>query len=166
MILGLPTATFALIHLFLMLFGIAFGFIVVFGLLTARRLPVFTALFLSTTALACLSGFLFPFQGMTLSIEMAIPTLAVLLLAAIERYTGIFAGMWRHTYVVCVMAALYCTVFVLVAQLFARYLAPNARTPWEYGRLYNLAQFAVFAAFAVVTYFALKRFRSRPGHKV
>jgi len=74
--------------------------------------------------------------------------------------------MWRHTYVVSVMIALYFSVFILVAQIFAKFLAPNARTPWEYGRLFNLAELAVFAAFAVATYFALKRFHSRPGHKL
>ena len=164
MIFGMSTATFALVHVILSLTGIGSGFVVVFGLLTSRRLPIWTALFLAATALATLSGFLFPFHGMTLSIEMGIPTLAVLMLAVFDRYTALFAGMWRHTYVVCVMIALYCSVFVLVAQIFARFLAPTARTPWEYGRLFKLAELGVFAVFAAVTYFALKRFHSRPGH--
>jgi len=166
MILGIGTATFTLVHVILNLLGIASGLVVVLGILTARRLPVWTAIFLITTALACLTGFLFPFHGMTLSIEMGIPTLAVVMLAAIDRYTGLFAGMWRHTYVASVMIALYCQVFVLVAQVFQRYLAPNARTPWEYGRLFKLAELVVFAVFAAATYFALKRFHSRTGHKL
>ena len=166
MILGLSTATFTLMQAILSLVGIGAGFVVVFGLLTARPLPVWNALFLSTTALATLAGFLFPFHGMTLSIEMGIPILAVLALAAVDRYTAIFAGMWRHTYVVSVMIALYCSVFVLIAQMFERFLAPTARAPWKYGRLFKMAELAVFVAFAVVTYFALKRFQSRPGHRV
>jgi hypothetical protein len=166
MILGMSTATLTLAHTILSLAGIGSGLVVVFGLLTARRLPFWTALFLCTTALACLTGFLFPFHGMTLSIEMGIPALAVLLLAAIDRYTGLFAGMWRHTYVVSVMTALYCSVIVLLAQIFARFLAPTARTPWEYGRLFKLAELGVFAVFSVVTWFALKSFHSKPGHRV
>ncbi len=161
---GPGTATLTLVHILLSLLGIASGFVVVWGMLTARRLPVWTAIFLVTTALACLTGFLFPFHGMTLSIEMGIPTLAVVMLAAIDRYTGLFAGMWRHTYVVSVMIALYCTVFVLVAQIFAKFLAPNARTPWEYGRLFKLAELALFALFGITTYLALKKFHGRPGH--
>jgi hypothetical protein len=166
MILGMSTATFSLIHGFLSLVGIGSGVVLVFGLLTARRLPFWTALFLATTALAILTGFLFPFHGMTLTIEMGIPALAVLALAAIDRYTGIFAGMWRHTYVVCVMIALYCSVVVLVAQLFAQFLAPTAREPDRPGLLLYFAQLAVFAVFAVVTRLALKRFHSTPSHKI
>ena len=163
MILGLSTAAFTAVHVVLSLLAIASGFVVVFGLLTARRLPFFTALFLATATLTCLTGFLFPFHGMTLSIEMGIPAITVLLLAAIDRYTGIFSGVWRHTYVVCVMVALYCIVVVLVAQLFAQFLAPTARVPWRPGMFLPLAQLAVFVAFVAVTRLALKRFRAVPS---
>ena len=162
MILGLSTAAFTAVHVVLSLLAIASGFVVVFGLLTARRLPFFTALFLATAALTCLTSFLFPFHGMTLSIEMGIPAITVLLLAAIDRYTGIFSGVWRHTYVVCVMVALYCIVVVLVAQLFAQFLPPTARVPWRPGMFLPLAQLAVFVAFVAVTRLALKRFRAAP----
>jgi len=163
MILGLSTAAFTAVHVVLSLLAVASGFIVVFGLLTARRLPFFTALFLASAALTCLTGFLFPFHGMTLSIEMGVPAITVLLLAAIDRYTGIFSGVWRHTYVVCVMVALYCIAVVLVAQLFEQFLPPTAREPWHPGWLLTLAQLAVFVAFAVVTRIALKRFRAAPA---
>jgi len=164
MILGLSTAAFTAVHVVLCLLAVASGIVVVFGLLTARRLPFFTALFLATAALACLSGFLFPFHGMTLSIEMGVPALVVLLLAALDRYTRIFYGVWRHTYVLSVMIALYCIVVVLVAQLFEQFLPPTAREPWHPGWLLTLAQLAVFAAFAVVTRLALKKFRAAPVH--
>jgi hypothetical protein len=64
------------------------------------------------------------------------------------------------------MIALYCSVFVLVARIFSRFLEPTARAPWEYGRLFKLAELAVFASFAVVTYFALKRFHSAHHRRV
>ena len=98
-----------------------------------------TAFFLSTTALACLTGFLFPFHAMTLSIEMAIPDARSGYARGHRALYGIFAGMWRHTYVVSVMVALYCKSLCWLRRFFS-YLAPNARTPWEYGRLYKLAQ--------------------------
>ncbi len=166
MILGMSTATFSLLHTVLSLVGIGSGFVVVFGLLTARRLPFWTFLFMTTTALAILTGFLFPFHRMTLTVEMGIPVLAVLMLAAIDRYTGIFAGMWRHTYVVSIMIALYCSIFVMVAQLFAQYLAPTAREPDRPGLLLYFAQIVVFAVFAALTPLALRRFQSTPSHKI
>ncbi|MGB8261331.1 MAG: hypothetical protein WCE75_13310 [Terracidiphilus sp.] len=166
MIPGLSAASFTLVHVVLSLLGIGSGFVVVFGFFTARRLRFWTAFFMTATALACLTGFLLPFHGMTLSLELEIPALAALVLAAADRYTLLFAGMWRHTYVVSVMVALYCGVTALVAQIFVRFLAPTARIPWQYGRLLALTEAAVFVAFAVATYYALKRFRSRPGHKL
>jgi hypothetical protein len=165
MILGLGLATFTAVHVVLSLLAIASGCVVVFGLLTARGLPFWTALFLATAALACLSGFLFPFHGMTLSIEMGVPALVVLLLAAIDRYTRIFTGVWRHSYVLCVMIALYCLVVVLVAELFERYFFPTARAPWRPGMLLPLAQLAVFILCVAVTRLALKRFRAVPEHR-
>jgi hypothetical protein len=166
MIPGLSAATFTLVHVILRLVAIGSGVVVVFGLLTARRLPFCTALFLAATVLTSLTGFLFPFHGMTLSIEMGIPALAVLLLAAIGRYSRKLAGAWRHTYVVSVMIALYCNVVVLVAQIFARFLAPTTRAPQRPGLLLELAQLAVFAAFAAATHLALKRFRSTAARRV
>jgi hypothetical protein len=162
MILGLSLAAFTAVHVVLSLAAIATGCIVVFGLLTDRPLPFWTALFLATAALACLTGFLFPFHGMTLSIEMGVPTITVLLLAAIDRYTRIFTGVWRHSYVLSVMTALYFNVFVLVVQLFNRFLMPTARKPWRPGMFLPLAQLAVFILFAVVTRLALKKFRAAP----
>src|SRR4051812_38829471 len=49
MILGLSTSTFTLIHVLLSLVGIASGFVVLYGLITARRYDRWTLLFLSTT---------------------------------------------------------------------------------------------------------------------
>jgi hypothetical protein len=166
MILDMSTAIFILAHVLLSLAGIGSGFAVVFGLLTARRLPFWTALFFATATLTSLTGFLFPFSGMTLSLEMEIPTLAVLMVAAIGRYRRNLAGAWRPTYVVCIMTALYFSVVVLVEQIFERLLPPTAREPQRPGLPLALTQLVVFAVFAVVTPLALKRFHSTPGHKL
>jgi len=166
MILGLSTPTFDLVHVLLNVVGVASGLVVVYGLLTARRLPFWTALFLISSTLAVLTGFLFPFHGITMSIELGILELCFLMLAAVDRYSQLFAGVWRHTYVVSVMVALFCNVSVQIAQIFAKFLAPTARTPWEYGRLFKLAELAAFAFFAIATYFALKRFHNSRGHRL
>lgn len=166
MILGINAATFTLAYGLLSLLGIGAGFAVVFGLLTARRLPFWTALFFAAATLACLTGFLFPFHGMTLNLEMEIPALAVLMVAAVGRYRCDLAGSWRPTYVVGVMTALYFSVFVLVEQCFERLLPPTTRAPQRPGLPLQLTQLAVFAVFAVTTHFALKRFRSTAGHRL
>jgi hypothetical protein len=166
MILGMSIAAFTLAHVVLSLVAIGTGCVVVFGLLTARRLPFWTALFFASAVLTSLTGFLFPFNGMTLSLEMEIPILALLMVAAVGRYSRDLAGAWRHTYVVCVLTALYFSIVVLVEQIFFRVLPPTTRAPQRPGPPLELAQLAVFAAFFLVTRLALKRFRSTPGHRL
>jgi prepilin signal peptidase PulO-like enzyme (type II secretory pathway) len=166
MIPGIDAATFTLAHVTLSLASIGAGFAVVFGLLTARRLPFWTALFFTAATLTCLTGFLFPFRGMTLSLEMEIPTLAFLMVAAVGRYRRDLAGAWRPTYVVCVMAALYFSVVVVVEQIFEWLLPPTARAPQRPGLPLTLTQVAVFAIFALVTPLALKRFHGTTVHRL
>ena len=61
-VLGMSLETFTLIHVLISLAGIATGTIVMYGFLTNRRLDRWTAVFLFTTVLTSLTGFLFPFM--------------------------------------------------------------------------------------------------------
>ena len=162
MILGLSTATFIQIHVVLSLVAIGTGLIAAFGLLTSRRLPIATAAFLSATALTSLTGFLFPYHGMTPAIEIGLLSMVILFLAAIARYRRGLAGAWRHTYIVSAMIALYLNVLILVVQIFSKLPPLTARTPRQFGLLFKLTELAVLLAFVVATYFALKRFRATP----
>jgi hypothetical protein len=165
MILGLSTATFIQIHVALSLVAIGTGLIVAFGMLTARRLPVATAVFLSSTALTCLTGFLFPYHGMTPGIEIGLLSMVILLLAVVARYRRGMAGAWRHTYIVSTMIALYLNVLILVIQIFAHLTPLTARTPKQFGILFKLTELAVLVAFVVATHFALKRFHGTPARR-
>ena len=60
MILGMTTATFTFVHVLLSLVGIASGLLVVYGMLRGKRFVGATALFLVTTVLTSVTGFLFP----------------------------------------------------------------------------------------------------------
>lgn len=64
MVLGMSLSTFTLLHVIISLAGIGSGFIVLFGLLNGKRLDGWTAIFLTTTVLTSLTGFLFPFEGL------------------------------------------------------------------------------------------------------
>src|ERR1700746_3521899 len=60
MILGMSIGAFTLLHVVITLVAIGSGLIVVGGMFASHRLPVTTALFLFTTALTSVTGFLFP----------------------------------------------------------------------------------------------------------
>src|ERR1700682_6438611 len=124
MIFGLTT--FTLVHVLLSLFGIFSGFIVMFGLLAAKPLDGWTALFLATTVLTSVTGFFFPYHGFLPSHAIGIISLVLLSVSIFARYDRHLVGPWRRTYVITAMIALYLNVFVLIVQLFRKVPALNA----------------------------------------
>jgi hypothetical protein len=159
MILGLSIPTFTLFHVILSLVGIGSGFIAVFGLIGNRLLPRWTALFLITTILTSVTGFLFPYHGFDPAIGLGILSLIDLLLATIALYGGKLAGGWRGTYVIAAVIAQYFNVFVLFAQLFAKVPALKAIAPTQSSPAFGLTQLVVMAAFIVLGILAFRRFR-------
>lgn len=157
MVLGLSLETFTLIHVVISLAGIGSGFVVLYGLLASKRLDSWTAFFLITTALTSLTGFLFPFNGVTPAIKLGIISLVVLTIAAVARYPLHLA--WRKTYVIGACAGLYFNVFVLVVQSFEKVPALRALAPTQKEPPFAIAQIAVLLAFIVLTTLAVKKFR-------
>ena len=159
MILGLPTAVYTFIHVVLSLAGIGSGFVFVYGLVIGKELNRWTALFLATTTLTSLTGFAYPFHGVTPGIVIGIFSMVVLAVAYLARYTLHLAGSWRWIYVVSAMLALYFNVFVLVVQSFERVPALKALAPTQSEPPFAIVQLAVLALFITLTVRALRRFR-------
>jgi hypothetical protein len=162
MILGMTLSTFTIVHVLLSLIGIGSGLLVVYGLLLGKRFDGATAIFLSTTVLTSLTGFLFPFERLLPSHILGIISLVVLAVAILARYARHLAGAWRSTYVVSAVLALYLNVFVLVAQIFMKVPAAHALAPTQKEPPFFVAQFLVMAVFIVLGIFAVKKFRADP----
>ncbi len=160
MILGLPTATYTLIHVIISLIAIATGLIVLFGLLSNRRMSGITAVFLIFTALTSLTGFAFPNTHLTPGLKVGIISMVVLAVAALARYGFHLAGVWRRAYVVTAMVALYLNVFVLIVQLFEKVPALRALAPHQTEAPFAVTQLAVLLLFIVLTTFAAIKFRT------
>ena len=160
MVLGMSLQTFTLVHVVISLAGIASGVVVMYGLLTNRRLNGWTAVFLTTTVLTSLTGFLFPFTGVTPAIKLGVISLLVLAIAIVARYLSRMA--WRKTYVITACLALYFNVFVLVVQSFEKIPALKAIAPTQKEPPFAIAQSSVLALFIVLTILAVKRFRAEP----
>jgi hypothetical protein len=151
-------ATFTLVHVLLSLVGIATGFVVVFGLITAKRLDRWTALFFATTVATSLTGFLFPFHKFLPSHVIGIISLITLVIALAARYIRHLTGAWRWIYAVNVVISLYLNVFVLIAQLFQKIPALKALAPTQSEPPFLITQLVVLALFIVLGIFAAKRF--------
>ncbi len=159
MILGMTTSTFTLVHVLLSLAGIGSGFIVVYGFLTGKRLDGWTLIFLATTVLTSVTGFLFPVEHLLPSHVVGIISLAVLAIAIVARYALHLANAWRWIYVVCAVLALYLNSFVAVVQSFLKVPALTALAPTQKEPPFLVAQIAVMAVFIVLAIFAVKKFR-------
>jgi hypothetical protein len=160
MLLGMSLRTLTLVHVLISLSGITSGLVVMYGFLTNKRFDRWTAIFLTTTALTSLTGFLFPFMGMTPAIKLGIISLLVLAIAIVTRYPLHLA--WRKTYVITACAALYFNVFVLVVQSFEKIPALNAIAPTQKEPSFAIAQMVVLVLFIVLTTLATKKFRPVP----
>jgi len=151
--LGMSLSTFTLVHVLISLVGIASGLVVLYGLLSGKRLDGWTALFLISTVLTSVTGFGFPFDH-----KVAILSLVLLAIAILARYGLHMAGAWRWIYVVTAVMALYLNVFVLVFQGFEKVPALKSLAPTQSEPPFLLAQLLVLALFIVLGIFAVKKF--------
>lgn len=163
MILGMSTETFTLLHVVISLVGIGSGLIVMFGLLTAKRLDGWTATFLITTVLTSVTGFGFPFEHLLPSHIIGIISLVILAIAILARYLFHLAGAWRWIYVVGAATALYLNFFVLVVQAFRRVPPLKALAPTQTEPPFFIAQLVVLLVYFGLTILAVKRFHNEPA---
>jgi hypothetical protein len=127
MIAGLSIENFTILHTAISLVAIASGLIVLAGMPRARRLPGWTALFLVTTVLTSVTGFMFPINGLTPAIVFGAISIVILAIAVMALYVKHLSGAWRWIYVTTALAALYLNIFVLIVQSFQKVqkLAPT-----------------------------------------
>lgn len=154
--------TFTLIHVAISLVGIASGFVVMYGLLNARRLGSWTALFLATTAATSVTGFGFPFQQLLPSHKVGIVSLVVLAVAIAARYAFRLAGIWRQVYVVGAVVALYLNVFVGIVQAFQKVPVLKAAAPTQSEPPFLVTQLIILTLFVALAIVAALRFRGEP----
>jgi len=161
MVLGMSLATFTLLHVIISLVGIVSGLVVLYGLFGSRPMPGMTALFLVTTILTSVTGFLFPFDKLLPSHMIGILSLVLLAIACFALYSKKLIGAWRWIYVLTAMIALYLNVFVLIIQSFLKVgplhaLAPSV-PPSE--PPFAIVQGVVLLLFVAATFAAVRRFR-------
>ena len=154
--------TFTQIHVAITLVTIASGFIVMFGLLTGRRLNRWTALFLLMTLATDVTGFLFPFHGFTPAIGVGIVSLLVLAITLFARYARHLARGWRVSYDIGAVISLYLNVFVLIVQSFQKIPALNALAPTQTVPPFAVTQLAALVLFIILAIIAVRSFRIKP----
>lgn len=150
---------YTIIHTLISLVTIFTGFVVLFGLLAGNRLDGWTKWFLITAVATTVTGFFFPFHGMTPAIKLGIISLVVLVVTIYARYAKHLAGGWRWIYAVGAVLTLYFNVFVGIVQSFEKIPALNAMAPTQTEQPFKLTQLSVLGLFIVLGFVAAIRFR-------
>ena len=161
MILGMSLSNFTLFHVVLSLVGIGAGGVVIVGMLYARRLEGWTALFLATTVATSVTGFMFKSAAIGPPHIVGLFSLIVLAIGLAALYKYQLAGRWRWIYVIAAVLALYLNVFVGVAQAFQKVLFLHRLAPAGSEPPFVIAQTVVLLAFLVIGVGAIKRFPKR-----
>lgn len=158
MTLGLSLSAFTTLHVVISLIGIGSGIIVLYGMLSSQRLGGWTALFLATTILTSVTGFMFPFSGLTPGHIVGAISLVLLAVALLALYAFRLAGPWRWVYVATALASLYFNVFVGVVQAFQKLPFLQALAPTQSEPPFAVAQLAVLAISLALGVLAVRRF--------
>jgi hypothetical protein len=147
-----------LVHVVLSLVGLVSGIVVVYGLLTSQRFGGWTALFLATTILTSVTGFLLPPFAFDPARAIGLISLVLLGLAIVARYVLRLAAAWRWIYVIPAIAALYLNVFVSVVQAFQKLPFLHPLAPTESEPPFVVAQAVVLLVFIALGVLAVIRF--------
>lgn len=158
MILGLSIENFTLLHVVISLVGIASGILALGGMLRSASPGWVTHVFLITTALTTITGFLFPITAFTPALGTGIVSTALLIPAFLGLYVFHLSGAWRWIYTVTAIAALYLNCFVLVVQSFQKVPALAVLAPTQSEPPFLIAQAVLLLALLWFGYRAVKQF--------
>jgi hypothetical protein len=161
MVLGLSLSAFTTLHVVISLIAIVAGLIVMFGMLGPYRAGGLTGIFLLFTILTSVTGFMFPFSGITPGILIGILSVVLLAIACLALYAMKASGPWRWIYAVTALASLYLNVFVLIVQGFVKIPSLHALAPGNppNGPAFAVTQGIVLLFFVVVIIGAVRRFK-------
>jgi len=129
MLLGLTLAQFTLFHVIISLIAIAAGLVFFAALSSGRWLGFVNGLFLDFTILTSVTGFLFPFKGVTPAIVFGVISLVLLAVALLALYIFRLQGGWRRIYLITALIAQWLNMVVLVVQSFQKIAPLHALAP-------------------------------------
>jgi hypothetical protein len=161
MMLGLSLSAFTNLHVVISLIAIVAGLIVMFGMLGPYHSGGLTGIFLLFTILTSVTGFMFPFDGVTPGIVIGILSCVLLAIACLALYQMKLAGAWRWIYLLTALISLYLNVFVLVIQSFLKIPPLHEIAPGNppAGPAFAVVQGVVLVFFAYMIFRAWRGFR-------
>ncbi|WP_246664494.1 hypothetical protein [Tardiphaga sp. P9-11] len=151
--------TFTLLHVLISLVAIGSGLYTIGGMIVGRSWPTITVIFLLTTAITSLSGYVFPANGLLPSHVVGAISLVCLTVAILALYPKRLLGIWRSVYVVSAALSLYFNVVVLIIQGFLKWEPLRALAPTQSEPPFIIFQGAGLLLLVIATILALRRFK-------
>jgi hypothetical protein len=154
-----------IVHTILSFIAIGLGIIATVGLFGGSHSSGWTKGFFFTALAVTLTGFIFPFTGVTPAFATGIVSMAVLL-AWLIAYRSHLAGSWRRIYALGIVASLYLLVFVTIAQAFQKIPFLQALAPSGSGAPFAITQIVALVVFIAIGVGLLRRFRPMSAARV
>ena len=125
---------FTVFHILVSLVEIAAGIAMVSSFIAGRPGQRSARVFFITAAITLVTGFLFPFHGVTPAIVIGLLNILILAATLIAKRKASVTKFWLGTYVIGVLALLYFNCLVLIVQSFQKIpglhdLAPVGNEP-------------------------------------
>jgi hypothetical protein len=150
------SGAFTTFHVLISLAGVLTGLIALLAFARAIWMPQMTLVFLATTLATTMTGFLFPFRGLTPALAVGFLSTLVLFVAIGALYVRRPQGRVRTLYAWTAVLSLYLNLFVLVVQSFQKVPLLHALAPNGSGPLFAAAQGLVLIACACIGYRAVR----------
>lgn len=156
MIPGLSIDMLLTVHVAISLVGIATGLVAMSALAVGRWLSAWQAVFLFTTALTSITGFLFPFGGVTPAVVFGVVSLVALAIAGLALPGRAGSRVSRIAYGVSATFALYLNLVVLVVQSFQKLPTLQPLAPTQSEPPFLVAQSVLLVAILAIGWLAVR----------
>ena len=162
--------SFTLFHTAISLLAIAAGAVAITAILRNRVSRLWTQAFLVLAVATSVTGFFFPFKGVTPAQIVGVIALLILAVVLLAAYRFHQARSWRLIYATGLVASLYLLVFVGVVQAFGKIAVLKGLAPTGTELPFALAQGAALLLFVALGIVAARCYRpdlrGQPGRMV
>jgi hypothetical protein len=145
------------VHTLLSVVALLLGIDVIRKLLDGSGTSRSTSWFFFTASATTLTGFLFPFHGVTPAIAVGIVSAAILILVFVAKSRAPSSRAWAITRTAGLVISEYLLVFVAIAQAFTKIPALHALAPTLKEPPFGIAQTVALLVFIVLGVLAVRR---------
>ncbi len=149
-----PMSPLTLIHVAISIVGLVSGLVVLLGWLYGRSLRTWTGVFLLFTIATSVTGFFFPFKGITPGIVLGVVSLIDLGIALIA-----YRKHWTKTFVLTCALAEFLNVLVFIVQSFQKISPLHMFAPKGTEPVVAICQLLALVFFIILATFDIRRRR-------